>query len=1298
MPPARLTKAHKFFQDSKGKLPLPVQHLPYTTGCLSPVDRLPRPPNAVVPTYNPDDPFAQIERATNKIEKLVTKYENDSEDSHLKMLAELDSSFQINALEPDEILDQSKRVVDNLISQNKELKDTQSSMLGSVQTWLQREEQVLRDQDDDMKIIAKEVFSLPQNSDEMMEVLNSSTGSNQERIARAMSLHTDIIAKSNLLVQGLQKKMLEQMRLIKELEEKLAAAEPKMGRRSKRDNIGKVDYQKQLEQAMTRIGQQEDTIKKLNEKIEQLIGQSVLTSRDAGDESLMEDNLQKSHDLMAMECKIGNLENLLNTASDSIFKMKHDIQGLEADKAYLLTQVQGLKELVEVERCKREAQTREFLNKLADEDDGSGKNTRAIEDMKKIVALEKEITRLKNQIEDEKKKANEENQKHLDQLKKEFDLRQLEMKKRQTAAAMSGGNHSAVLEAMQKQHDEETEYLKKSYLEQIAKLKKMHQEELKKQSDEKDKIITDLQLLNHKILSEKGGVDLGNHIEMLTKQFEDKEIELKQQLHDKLENARNDFQKHQAKLMEEIRKKEEEIANMTIAINELTKKPPKIPKPETPPPPTPVEEEKPKEEEDKSEKLEIDADLPDDAKSAMIDYQMKLEKLYTKKLHQQTEDIEKRWRQQLEEQTETLQAEINAIQKEYAYTIEALNEKISKLEAEKSPIDTNDDGEIEELRAKIKELEKEIQVKEGEKLKYQIENELLQKAATAGNDDFALIELTQAFAEQTQELNSLKQKYDDVKDQLLLYKDKTEKAEKKLMKSSRISSREYEFIFNDILWLAPPDPMPENVEPIIEKAPHIFKKYFEVTSDISPQIQELLARTRGTTPASVHVDLDFSGTNSLEVPDIDENSENPIPEVRTIIQTIETPRPMVRLLTEISHQFWVDFVLPEYVEPLPYLPPNPILPKTFHNQLLKGEFVEIAPIIKRLSFKKPALQFFTDEKLPLNRSHFAPVAFSVEPKIEIKVDEAKLEGGFVSVRQMIISKAIPMNFFEEKTDIGCQIDRIEIKTPHLRSQPPIEVITIEQGICRPPDAVILDPSPIVAPLPPKPDAPPRPNQIITAAGELINIPPVNSVTAETDKEAVDTIKKMALQETRDLSKQLELVISEMQTIDQEQDPVKKLQLQETLGISLDVEKDSLISEMKERITELEQLIANSSEQPEENIIVEKANYVNTETDAVEEESVQAMEIGTQTMYSARPSSAHLSSYHSIIDIKDEAIIQRPKSATMKLESQEIYKKSQAQLTTQRQPSIANIKKVNDTDVCSSSTQVTVETYPFDCYF
>jgi hypothetical protein len=86
---------------------------------------------------------------------------------------------------------------------------------------------------------------------------------------------------------------------------------------------------------------------------------------------------------------------------------------------------------------------------------------------------------------------------------------------------------------------------------------------------------------------------------------------------------------------------------------------------------------------------------------------------------------------------------------------------------------------------------------------------------------------------------------------------------------------------------------------------------------------------------------------------------------------------------------------------------------------------------------------------------------------------------------------------------------------------------------------------------------------------LISISPIALVGAETHPVAVMAAAQFTIGEARDLSKQLQLVVSELQAIEHEGDRQKYAQLKQTLGITLDIEHYGIVCEMRERISQLE---------------------------------------------------------------------------------------------------------------------------------
>ena len=132
---AKKNKAQAFFANYNLP-PLPKIQYPKTSGCLSPVSRPEKPPPELIPQYNPDNQFTQIEQVTKHIDKLVQNYEENAENDAMRMRQDFDMQFAGGDLEPHEIVKQSQKVVKELLDQNKDIKDTQSSIIGGLSDWL----------------------------------------------------------------------------------------------------------------------------------------------------------------------------------------------------------------------------------------------------------------------------------------------------------------------------------------------------------------------------------------------------------------------------------------------------------------------------------------------------------------------------------------------------------------------------------------------------------------------------------------------------------------------------------------------------------------------------------------------------------------------------------------------------------------------------------------------------------------------------------------------------------------------------------------------------------------------------------------------------------------------------------------------------------------------------------------------------------------------------------------------------------------------------------------------------------
>ena len=298
-PIIRQTKAQKYFQQT-AVLPKSLKDDMMLSMNNPEIDGRPSKPVSVeVETLDENDPFYQIERVTNKIGNLVTNYEEQAEQEHYAMLQELDSNFQINNYDPKEILDESRKAVDDLMNKAKVLKETQAGMLDDLSDWFSREEKSLKDADLTSNVSLD--TSVPVTTDDLLQVLQSSAGTSQERITRAIALHGDIVSHAFFAIHELKRKNHDQEVLISDLQHQLSeTSSRKIQRQQSSLRPGSSESQKRLQEALMRISSQDETIKRLNERIEQLVGESVLKSRlDDNSEKDETSILLKIHDAIA---------------------------------------------------------------------------------------------------------------------------------------------------------------------------------------------------------------------------------------------------------------------------------------------------------------------------------------------------------------------------------------------------------------------------------------------------------------------------------------------------------------------------------------------------------------------------------------------------------------------------------------------------------------------------------------------------------------------------------------------------------------------------------------------------------------------------------------------------------------------------------------------------------------------------------------------------------------------------------------------------------------------------------------
>ena len=157
---------------------------------------------------------------------------------------------------------------------------------------------------------------------------------------------------------------------------------------------------------------------------------------------------------------------------------------------------------------------------------------------------------------------------------------------------------------------------------------------------------------------------------------------------------------------------------------------------------------------------------------------------------------------------------------------------------------------------------------------------------------------------------------------------------------------------------------------------------------------------------------------------------------------------------------------------------------------------------------------------------------------------------------------------KQKASVCCQIDLVETpKIATLHFMYPTEIFSIESET----SFVTPDEAPIVQPLPSFTKPEEKRLKLVTSNGDVVQVPPRNEIIHSNDPRVLEVGKQIVTNEANAISKKLSIVVSEMHSIDTEQDTTKKNQLLATVGFQLDIEKDSLVSEMKEKVTELEQI-------------------------------------------------------------------------------------------------------------------------------
>ena len=1101
---SRVSPASKFFDQKLEKLPEPISYLHYSTAGASPVSRPPRPITSDVSSHGPDDPLYKIEESTSRLTSLVSDYERQRQESNLRMVAELDSCFQLNSNEPSEILEQSKNIVDGLMSQNRALKDSQNSVLGSIQTWMQHEGQTLTGSDN------FGASALGTSVDDLVAVLSSNEGITQEKISKAVSLHSDIVTKAFLAINMYQKRIAEQEKLINELQSKHSSATPQG--RYRRVPGDADELQKQLERSQSRVKQQEDVIKSLNGRIEQLIGE-MLAGGKGGNEDVTEESIRNGRDMLDLEVKIDRLQGQVNQLSEANYKLKEKLQESEADAAYYKGKVGSLKERADQERNRREAQAKDYVNKLSARENGEGVENELKEALEKVIELERQNDQLVRDLEEKDGEYRKKLRNQVAAVRKEFEAKEMEEKKKQLIASVPEGSQAA-LKALESHYEEELAKLRNEYDKKVETMQKGNGDLLKKSLAEKNDKIKELQLLLERGLENLGDDEVKDVLAKLKAEYDAQLMEKEREMGNKLDKMRADFMALQQKLLSENKQKDDELRNLMFIASESKDG---------------TDLGIPKEDVEVAIAKPNSGDIEASVNEAIETYKEAAEG----KMREHKEELERYWIDKYDKETKKLKDEMQAKIDEADELENQLRERIDELTSENQRLRLQNDQE--ELKEEIRKLEEEKSEIETRNQKLEKENSLLHENAKKGNGDVALSDLTTAFVQQSEELSTLKEELEKLRaDGVCIYNSNMKAPDGQSNVKVSPIARKLVLTHNDVIDITTPNR--EVLDASCANVLHEFGSHEATSTSVS-----------GRSP----------GDSSQLEESTNEQVEGVVRE-RSCSPVSDVPSP---------HASQIE---------------SPVSSKTEHSLVDRVVSARIATSSAELSIYKspeinvpPSTQLDVDLKkegsLVHPESHQGALDYAAD-----KANEAKHQMG------------------QTYLHVACQVHGSPVQHLHLSVQPHMELFSAIHDVVSSEDTVVLNPSPTRSQVVRTEKQPPT--HLITKEGELIAVPPLAHIDETTHPLAVQSATKNVIDTTLQKASELQMVVSEMKAIEDETDPAKKQKLTETLKPTLDVEKDSIVSEMKEKISQLEQLVHQTEEKGQRG-------------------QGEALEIGTQTSLS-----------------------------------------------------------------------------------
>lgn len=1089
-----------------------------------------------VPVYNPDDPLTQIEEVTDRIGSLVTNYELKAEEERFKMLNDLDVNFHISKYEPAEILSESKNVVENLISQNKELKETQFNMLGSLSTWFNREEKSLGDAEEYLRSMSNDPIPMSSTSEDLVSLLNSKGGNSQEKINKAIAIHSDIVAKAFLKIHQLERASTQQSDLIKQLQKQLESPTKRiMGRKPGIHTMPGDDIQQKFEESQTRVFFQEEQIRKLNSRIEQLIAESI-NSGTPKDNSAMEADLMRIKESMDYQIQIEHLRMDLNNTNDELFRVRHDLQRCLADRAFLKSQNFSLSERMSIDKSKFES----LLKKMEQQSKQTSKsNTEEIALKARVAELEKEVLNLEDKMLLEQNRAHEENQRSILALRREYEMREIEIKKRQISNAIAQAQDKMFAE-IQTHHENEIKMTRLQYEDQVDRLEKDFEDKKRKLEEKFQQRLNELtKQLSDKLSELDIEKQFSKQLEEEKERSKEKEMDLKTYFTQKMDQAREDFQRHISKLEIELDSRNAQIDKMA-EYNEFQLKE-MLSLSEIPTLVVDIEEIS-SESSIISIGLDHDVEIPLHLKNrfdeAIIEIKSMMEKKNLAKLNQQKESIEAYWKGVVDkekESSEVLQSEIDSMKEQ----ILDLTSLLSSNEKEEM---FND--QINMLKNQIVELSNKSEWLESQKMKLEVEMDILRQTIDGfKNSDSSLSnEFANSFTKQSEELNQAKIDLEKMKsryESLSSLRFAEELSHQSLIKSMKINANQY--IYSQA---------PATQTNKLQTSPRriIFTPLFSIRYE-KDKLKESFSGLN-TERKEKYISLHVSNSYNVNIIDSDDSNNNLIH----------------HRINERSSGFFTkeQIYISEFIYCFEKILDYSVC------QISKSNYASFNNNIKKSVFSSTSIHIELESPILSMKSQIIGV---INPKL------ARL-GKFLSAPISINIKQHELfgqsEEFHERRESNNALCQIAIQ--HNTTHPIIDLDIIKPFI-------LIDissneiPNNIqdtIIPLNNHSEYSSIVKHILTKNGDLVDIPPISDVNEHTNPVAVITIAKDTIDQTKNLANKLGLVISEMQSINQESNQLRKIEMQKTIGVSLEIQKDSLVSEMREKISEIEQMIEKTT--------------------------------------------------------------------------------------------------------------------------